>query len=67
VRRMDALDALAAAIREAENAARQDLAEKDDPADARNLGDFFAERLVRYAPAYGLSIRLDDGSEIPTS
>jgi hypothetical protein len=65
VRRVDAIASLAATLRDAEEAARKDLAERDDPNDDRQFLDFMAERLVRYAPANGLSIRLDDGREIP--
>jgi hypothetical protein len=66
VNRADALASLAAALREAELHAAHDVNEKDDPQDARELHDFMAERLVRFAPAEGLSIRLDDGSEFPS-
>lgn len=63
--REDALESLTAALDEAELRAAYDFGERDDQ-DPRRFHRFVAELLVRYVPAHGLSIRLDDGSEIPS-
>lgn len=66
--REDAIRALIALLAEAALQAQRDYTSLR-PADTwdRDVADFVAEQLVRKAPAYGLSIRLDDGSEIPAA
>lgn len=58
--REEALNALAALIDEVRQSLEGDLSPQATPVE-RELA--IAERMVRFAPAYGLSIRLDDGTE----
>jgi uncharacterized protein YbjT (DUF2867 family) len=68
VSREDAIRALIALLAEAAIQAERDyISLRPEATWDRDLADFVAEQLVRKAPTYGLSIRLDDGSEIPAA